>query len=73
MSIVQVDNGHFIVGVPIEVDRTISIDRFNRMFPTATMFLFKRHRSNIWHEYVNEYILKVFLVSNDLETNETME
>jgi hypothetical protein len=57
MPMVRVDNGELIIGAPIKPDGTISIDTFNRLFPNATVFLFKRNRSNVWTEYVVEYIL----------------
>jgi hypothetical protein len=57
MALVKVDNGEFMIGVPVESDGTISIETFNRLFPLATVFLFKRNHSNFWIEYVPEYIL----------------
>ncbi len=57
MSIVKVDNGEIIIAIPVEVDGTISTDTFSRFFPNATVFLFKRHGSNVWYRYVSKYIL----------------
>ncbi|CAF4595643.1 unnamed protein product, partial [Rotaria sp. Silwood2] len=54
MSIVKVDNGELIIGVPIEPDGIISINTFNRLFPSATVFLFKRNRSNVWIEMATD-------------------
>ena len=57
MQIVKIDNGELIIGVPIEPDGTISINTFRRLFPNATVFLFKRNHSNVWNEYVAKHII----------------